>query len=283
MRTILAVTDFSPTASRALEWAAFFAQAWKARLHILHVVPQPGAHPLPRVQKTVEEAVQKVYEERRRKMEEAVETFRAQGVADVEGDVQVGRVVDRIVETSSLADLVVLGLRGEGRGEEGGFIGSTAYRILAGTTQPVLAVPHDAPRPRVSAVLVPVDLSPVSLQAILKALELVKDFDARIYVLHVVELLESLSEEEAEKILQEEVWRVIRTHIPEVHPYGNLALRILRRFQAAPAILDAARDLNADLIVMRTHGRHGILKSLLGSVTEQVLRETRCPVYAFRF
>jgi nucleotide-binding universal stress UspA family protein len=46
------------------------------------------------------------------------------------------------------------------------------------------------------------------------------------------------------------------------------------------AILDTARDISADIIIMVTEGRHGVLDALRGSTTEQVLRGARCPVMA---
>jgi nucleotide-binding universal stress UspA family protein len=46
----------------------------------------------------------------------------------------------------------------------------------------------------------------------------------------------------------------------------------------ARAIVSAAKQLRADLIIMGTHGRHGLRRALLGSVTESALRETDCPV-----
>lgn len=47
---------------------------------------------------------------------------------------------------------------------------------------------------------------------------------------------------------------------------------------AAPVILDRARELSSDLIVMGTHGRSGFERLLLGSITEKVLRKASCPV-----
>jgi nucleotide-binding universal stress UspA family protein len=43
-------------------------------------------------------------------------------------------------------------------------------------------------------------------------------------------------------------------------------------------ILDVARDVQAGLIIMGTHGRTGLGRLLLGSVAEHVLREAHCPV-----
>lgn len=50
----------------------------------------------------------------------------------------------------------------------------------------------------------------------------------------------------------------------------------------APAIVEAARVRNADLIVMSTHGRSGLGRLILGSVAESVLRGTRTPILLIR-
>ena len=51
---------------------------------------------------------------------------------------------------------------------------------------------------------------------------------------------------------------------------------------ARDAILQAARAVRADLIVIGTHGRRGLSRVLLGSVAEDVLRRAPCPVLAVR-
>lgn len=48
------------------------------------------------------------------------------------------------------------------------------------------------------------------------------------------------------------------------------------------AIVAAAKDCNADLIVMGTHGRTGVGRALMGSVAEHVLRHANCPVLTVR-
>jgi len=46
------------------------------------------------------------------------------------------------------------------------------------------------------------------------------------------------------------------------------------------SVLDTARELSADVIVMVTEGRNGFLDALRGSTTEQILRGAKCPVMA---
>ena len=48
------------------------------------------------------------------------------------------------------------------------------------------------------------------------------------------------------------------------------------------AIVDAANDAHADIIVMRTHARKGLSHFLLGSVTERVVRTAKVPVMTLR-
>ena len=52
--------------------------------------------------------------------------------------------------------------------------------------------------------------------------------------------------------------------------------------EPAATIVKAARQVQADLIVMATHGRHGVMHLFLGSVVESVLRHAPCPVLAIR-
>ncbi len=44
-------------------------------------------------------------------------------------------------------------------------------------------------------------------------------------------------------------------------------------------IIDTAREIQADTIVMSTHGRSGLTRWLLGSVTQKILTSAPCPVY----
>lgn len=49
-----------------------------------------------------------------------------------------------------------------------------------------------------------------------------------------------------------------------------------------PSIIEAANEVQADLIVMGTHGRKGLIRVLMGSVAEYVLRHAACPVLAIK-
>jgi nucleotide-binding universal stress UspA family protein len=78
---------------------------------------------------------------------------------------------------------------------------------------------------------------------------------------------------------------IVLLHVADGRPAPTVALprgwRLTPRAAAgplAPAIIDAARELRPDLVVMATHGHDGIVDVLLGSVTERVLHGLACPL-----
>ena len=63
---------------------------------------------------------------------------------------------------------------------------------------------------------------------------------------------------------------------------ANIGEVLLRTGDARDVINQTAKDLAVDLIVMGTHGRRGVSRALLGSVTETVVRTAPCPVLTVR-
>ncbi|WP_049972362.1 universal stress protein [Haladaptatus cibarius] len=134
-------------------------------------------------------------------------------------------------------------------------------------------------------ILLPTDGSDAADRAIEQALNLAKTYDARLYVISIVDqtaippdvradiLYEELQEdgEQAVDDIEQKASDAgidVRTSIPQGTPYRT--------------ILDFADDHDVDLIVMGTHGRRGIDRYLLGSVTEKVVRLSERPVLTVR-
>ena len=81
-----------------------------------------------------------------------------------------------------------------------------------------------------------------------------------------------------ERERQEELVKLAREHIPATVRYETLVVN----GWPGEAVLKAARDLDADLIVMGTHGRRGLAHLMIGSVAERVVRAAPCPVLTVR-
>jgi nucleotide-binding universal stress UspA family protein len=140
-------------------------------------------------------------------------------------------------------------------------------------------------------ILCPVDFSDTSAHAVDQAVLLARWFNARITALHVDTAVDSSIDRLAYPVVPAfmrepaELQRLqdrLATFCQAAAAAGvTLAPRVVSG-HAVQAILDEAKALPADLIVMGTHGRRGLSHVVGGSVTEAVLRLGQCPVLAVR-
>lgn len=136
-------------------------------------------------------------------------------------------------------------------------------------------------------ILVPTDGSDVADAAAAKAVDLAAAVGADLLVLHVIDA-EAIGFVEPPDLDLDEV----RTSLRREGERATAAVAELAREAGVPvetevrvgipdeAIREAAVEVGAGLVVMGTHGRGGVGRFLLGSVTDRVLRESAIPVLA---
>ncbi len=134
-------------------------------------------------------------------------------------------------------------------------------------------------------ILLPTDLSESADHAMRQAVEMAVHLKARLDVFHVVTLhaadpghlkkaLESYLKE-----LEEEVFADLSERSAKIRERGvDVEVSLARGVSAAEAIVSRAKEIEADLVVMGTHGRTGVKKLLMGSVAEKVIREAEADV-----
>ncbi len=142
----------------------------------------------------------------------------------------------------------------------------------------------------IQRILCPLDFSEISPLSLEYAQSFAKHYSAELLVLHALEPME-VAYPDDEFV---EAWSEARSRrtaeakarlqaVVEAHPSRVLSLEMMvREGRPSDAILAEAERQAADLIVMGTHGRRGMDRWLLGSVTEKVLRKARCPVLVVR-
>jgi nucleotide-binding universal stress UspA family protein len=143
--------------------------------------------------------------------------------------------------------------------------------------------------------LVPVDFSDHSAVALRLAIRVARDGHGRITLLHVglapgvgtydlggygVLVPETLTQlhEAAAREQMHALRKLAREEIPDDVPWSP----IVREGSAVDEIHAQVRDGTHDLIVMGTHGRTGLARTFLGSVTERILRTAEVPVLVTR-
>ncbi len=146
---------------------------------------------------------------------------------------------------------------------------------------------------RLERILHPTDFSDASLRAAEYAVELARQFGARLYLLHVIEdPLPTIVALGGYVPGRDELEAFARTALNtwlDAFDTGSLAIeRECVHGHAFPEIVRFARDREIDLIVIGTHGRGYTQHFLMGSVAEKVVRKAPCPVLSvhpedFRF
>ena len=296
IKRILLATDFSWWARRAEDYACSLACSWKAALTVLCVAEfPPGLNPnYPVNQQYLADLLKTA----------STQLVDLKGRAERRGIVVTTRVATGIPSEEVIvaaraedSDLIVVGTRGK-TGLAHVLLGSTAERVIRGAPCPVLTVRMEqadaeqkegAPSMPVTLerILVPVDFSDCSLDALEYAAVMAPQAKASVMLLHVLEpvsygldfdLGHIRSREDVRESWTKRLEELAATH---QHPNMRIEYRLRGGFPA-DSILDAARTLPCDLIVMGTHGRRGISHTISGSVVEAVLRKAHCPVIAVR-
>ncbi len=141
-------------------------------------------------------------------------------------------------------------------------------------------------------ILVPTDFSGDSDEALKQALELAKQYQSKVYLLHVAEPimqcgadycmdLASVRQAEAEEInrskemMQRELAKFAESQEIEV-------ITDIREGDTVSEILKEQDEKGVDLIVMPSHRRTGLLKRMMGQVAEKVMEEAKSPVLLVR-
>ena len=185
------------------------------------------------------------------------------------------------------ADLIVVG--GSSQTEELS-LGGTSERILRKALVPVMVAKKPL-RAEAKIFLVPTDFSSCAREAAEEAIMLAGCFGGRVIFLHVLDLYPSYTIAYAH-----ELGISVPTPPPspeEIEPDWEVFLSGLRlekvdweknteEGQAASTIVHRAEHMQADMIVIGTHGRSGLPHMLLGSVAEKVVRTASCPVLTIR-
>ena len=142
---------------------------------------------------------------------------------------------------------------------------------------------------KLQRILLPTDLSEYSRHALPYAAELAGVYRATLYLLHVVDIhwLGSVGAGDFGERVEDFVHRF--RHDSEValerlkaEMQGLAVESALRLGTPHVEIVRFARETEADLVVLATHGRRGVSHALMGSVAEKVVQMAPCPVLSIK-
>jgi nucleotide-binding universal stress UspA family protein len=144
---------------------------------------------------------------------------------------------------------------------------------------------------KIERILCPVDFSEYSAKAYDYAYSMALRYEAKLYVQHVIQVLDAAYPYfnfpdiagnniywDLRRGAEEQLREVVKHHAVN----GLQAEMVVHKGFVPDSIVSFAQDIQANLIVMGTHGRRGLDRLVMGSATESVLRKAPCPVLAVR-
>ncbi|MES3630727.1 MAG: universal stress protein [Longimonas sp.] len=290
---ILFPTDFSPCAEEAFEHAIHLAKQTGATVHVLTVVGD-ASEDRPMEYLPLEEG-------------EDGESLQYAPDPDDDTSVPVPVVYHQVKDVSpaeaivrradeSDVDVVVMGTHGR-RGADRLLSGSVAEEVVRRAACPVFtvlckaatddadAMPSASP---INTILVPVDLSEHTADVVAHAQGMATLYGASLHLLHVIEDVAYPSVYGVDPItpilpdVMDRAEKSLQHYAKQLRERGcKVDTQVLAGY-AAYDIVDTVNGIGADLILMGTHGRTGLKRFLVGSVTEKVVRRAPCPVFVVK-
>jgi len=286
---LLVPIDGSPFSERALTLAVPIAQQHGASIVLTM------AHPLPSTTDGVAGmtirnpvAERDVRQHLRQQLERVARRIATKYRVTTSTQFREGPIVDEIEQAAAdaEADLIVLTTHGRG-GLSRVWLGSVTDALLRRATRPVLVTRTarkwsltTANEPVFPRIIVALDGSPNSERALADTLRLVGDSPGHLVLVRaedaaVASLTNTWVAETIRALQADYLEPIAATHRTRSL---QITTRAIVQSDAARAILDVAKEENAFLIAVATHGRTGFRRALLGSVADKVIRGASVPV-----
>jgi nucleotide-binding universal stress UspA family protein len=275
-RKILVAYDGSPSAKNALTLAGKLAREDKSWIKVLAVAPNyEGDLDLIGVS-NIKEAIAGPGE---RLLAEARQ------IADSEDlhiltNLQQGEPYEQIVRVADEenCDLIIMGRRGINNLERE-LMGSVTARVIGHTGKDVLVIPEQGSLAW-DNILLATDGSASCDNALARSLEISQERGSKLVAVSVVYTNDEFYAlgQSVVKGLYLEADKALDKVKSWAGDLGVQAETFIKEGEPHLAIVDLAAEQASDLVVMGSHGRKGLTRLLMGSVTERVIGYTECPV-----
>ncbi len=273
IKRILIPYDFSETAGACLNHAVHLASRFSAELFLLHIIETstfPGliAHAFSGFEKKAEESSNE-------KLQELAEQLTREHGLKVTILTEAGKIYKRIVHVARQAhiDLVVMGSHGDAAGSYSA--GSNTVKVVQECSCPVISIHPNTPFNDFDRIALPIDDSPESRQKVNFAMEIARKFGSSVTVIGLT------------TSSNEDYLRKFRIKVEQVEDFllehGIKSDSVFRAGEdIAKNTLEAARELNASLLVIMTEQEPSLSGLLMGSYASKIVNRSTIPVMTVR-
>jgi nucleotide-binding universal stress UspA family protein len=271
MKKILVPCDFSDAAVEAFKFAIGIAEKSNGVVHLLHVVELPVLYD----SAAVLSFEQAYMSDRKKEVEKSFAKLKEKYAKDlpikVKSHVEYGgtvQVIRRMIQETN-ADLVVLGTHGA-KGLKEFTVGSNTEKIVRSSPVPVISMKKGMKSIKHIVLPTPPDFDLEELTMEVK--ELQSFFGATLHVLYVNTPVRFRTDSQIKQAMKDFAKRFM---------LKNYTLNIFNDLTEEDGIKNFSKEVKADIIAMRTHGRRGIAHLASGSIAEDVVNHIDCAIWTY--
>ncbi|CAM4047134.1 MULTISPECIES: universal stress protein [Flavobacterium] len=273
MKKILVPTDFSKHAEYALKVAAQIAKKDNSEIILIHMLELPTtgndaittSHEIPELMLFKNAAISK--------LDSIMNSPYLDGIK-ISKVLQFELAFDGIMNNgkSHNADLIIMGSHGASGFQEM-FIGSNTEKVVRNSDVPVLVIKKEEENFNAENFVFASDFSDEIKKPFEKVVDFANKFNSHIHLVNINTPNNFKSTSVAQKIM-DKFTAEFKINRFSTHIYNDINVE--------KGILHFAKDINADLIGMSTHGRKGIAHFFNGSISEDLVNHAKRPVITFK-
>lgn len=279
MKRILVPTDFSSQAENALKIAAQFAKRFDGEIFLLHMLELPMQLVQPASGSAIGGGNSNLPEAlffmklAKKRFAELMKRPYLKGIK-VHETVEFHQAFEGIMEISKAhnCDIIIMGSHGSSGFEEM-FIGSNTEKVVRNSTIPVLVIKKDYTDFKVENFVFATDCNLENKHTLEKANRFAKMIDAKLHVVYVNTANNFRTSSESQKCLKD---------FAEGADLDNFSLNVYNDVTVEKGIMNYAKETNAGLIGISTHGRKGLAHFFNGSISEDLVNHANRPVVTFK-
>ena len=275
MKRILVPIDFSKEAENAARVAANIARKTDSEIFLVHMLELPVTTIDPAEMNAISSEPQIIYFMKlaREKFEKFISLPFFKGLKVVES-VQFQHAFSGIITESEKnnIDLIVMGSQGAS-GLQEMFIGSNTEKVVRRSKIPVLVIKKEADEFKVDDMIFASDFNKESKTTFQRVVDFANLFEAKVHLLYINTIHNFNTTKNIEKRIAE---------FMDDFDFSNYTTKIYNDISIEKGILSYARDIDADLIALNTHGRSGLSQLFNGSIGQELANHALRPVITFK-
>ncbi|MFD1293280.1 universal stress protein [Lutibacter holmesii] len=275
MKRILVPIDFSKQAEYAAKVAVSIAKLTNSKIYLLHMLELPtgvidpssygSSSNTPTALLFLKRAYQKFENFKKLPFFEGVE---------MEDSVLFHKAYDGIIDESvkNDIDLIVMGSKGTS-GLEEMLIGSNTEKVVRNSDIPVLVIKQEIENFKINNIVFASNFHIDARKSFQKILNFTTIFDAQLHLLKINTIHNFETTKESSD--------AIRNFINDFD-LSNYTLNIYNDISVEAGVLNFAKVIDADVILLNTHGRRGLAHLFTGSIGEDLANHAKLPVVTFK-